>query len=90
MAKFEKVGKGGRLGQIIRHWDEDGDKSQGDAVKSWTLSVMDMKNDEMYPAYLRYTNSLKYLSTRYSELYSTMPLAKNGTWRKGNLIQLAA
>lgn len=34
VAKFVKVGKGERLGQIIGYWDEDDDKSQGDAVKS--------------------------------------------------------
>lgn len=59
MAEFGKVGKGGRLRPLKGYLDEDGDKSQGDAVKSWTRVVMGMKNDGICPAYFRCANSFR-------------------------------
>lgn len=76
MEEFGKVTKE-KNGSDWEYWDENGDKSQGDAVKSWTLLVMDNKNDGVYPAKLRCTDSSRYLSTRYSELYWTTPAARD-------------
>lgn len=75
MEELGKVGKGGRLGQIKGYWDENGDKSQGDAVKSWILLVTVMKNDGIYPTFFRCT-VWDNLSARYSELYGTIPAAR--------------
>lgn len=47
------------------------------AVKSCTLLVMDIKNGGVYPAKLRCTDSSKYHSTRYSELYWTTLAARD-------------
>lgn len=74
--ELRKVGKE-KNGSDWECWDEN-----GDAVKSWTLLVMVIKNDEIYPANLRCTDSSRYFSARYSELYGTTPAARHGTCRK--------
>lgn len=69
MEEFGKVRKE-KNGSDWEYWDENGDKSQGDAVKSWTLLVMDIKNDGVLSSRTQMHRQFKIFWTILDHSYS--------------------